>query len=331
MDHSTYRLNGEFSANLNASYDALMSTLEALRSSLNSPRALLAAYERYGAWLPKAAAVLLTIALAHLGAELVWALVPQPAAVWQPPPAAPSNATSSKGPDLSTIANANLFGQYQAPQASQVDPKHVRESTLNLTLLGVFAWDEHLSRAIIQPQGSEAKPFAIRDTIVAGVTLQEVLPDRVILSRNGRLESLRLNKGQDGEGGDTAGADDNGSEEQPASDEEEQPAEDASTSLGEVRNVLLSDPSRAAEFIRVMPLNAGNGLNGYRVYPGPDRTLFTNTGLRPGDVVTAINGVQLNDPGRALQMLGDLAHTNNLSVTVNRGGTNQNIQVNLNQ
>lgn len=304
-----------------------MSTLDAIRSSLNSPRALLAAYERYGAWLPKAASLLLTIVLARMAAELVWALVPQPAAsAWQPPPSAPV-AAANKGADLNSIAAANLFGQYQ-PHAEGIDPKHARETTLNLTLLGVFAWDEKLSRAIIEPQGGEAKPFAIGDTVVAGATLQQVLPDRAILLRNGRPEKLMLKKGaDDGSSADT----DTGDGEAPPEEDQGNADDEPANSVSEVRNVLLSDPSRAAEFIRVMPLNAGNGLNGYRVYPGPDRTLFTGTGLRPGDVVTAVNGVQLNDPARAIQMLGDLAHTNNLSITVNRGGTNQNIQVNLNQ
>ncbi len=308
-----------------------MSTLDSIRSSLNSPRALLAAYERYGAWLPKVASLVLTVVLARLAAELVWALVPQPAASeWQPPPTTLA-ASAAKGADLNAIAAANLFGQYQPPHGDAIDIKHARETTLNLTLLGVFAWNEKLSRAIIEPQGGEAKPFAIGDTVVAGATLQQVLPDRAILSRNGRLEALKLKKGaMDGgaESPDTDNSDlDNSSDEDQQDSGDDEPA----NSVSEVRNVLLSDPSRAAEFIRVMPLNAGNGLNGYRVYPGPDRTLFTGTGLRPGDVVTAVNGVQLNDPARAIQMLGDLAHTNNLSITVNRGGTNQNIQVNLNQ
>lgn len=307
-----------------------MSTLDAIRSSLNSPRALLAAYERYGAWLPKAASLLLTMVLARLAAELVWALVPQPAtSAWQPPPSAPA-ANAAKGVDLNAIASANLFGQYQPQHADAVDIKHARETTLNLTLLGVFAWDEKLSRAIIEPQGGEAKPFAIGDTVVAGATLQQVLPDRAILLRNGRPEALKLKKGASDGSGDTAEGD-GGDGEAPPEDDQANADDEPANSVSEVRNVLLSDPSRAAEFIRVMPLNAGNGLNGYRVYPGPDRTLFTGTGLRPGDVVTAVNGVQLNDPARAIQMLGDLAHTNNLSITVNRGGSNQNIQVNLNQ
>ncbi|MFX8918398.1 type II secretion system protein N, partial [Acinetobacter baumannii] len=95
--------------------------------------------------------------------------------------------------------------------------------SLSLTLLGVFAWDQKLSRAIIEPQGGEAKPFAIGDTIVAGATLQQVLPDRVILLRNGRAEALRLKKGSaegDGGGGeaDNAGADNGGEDEQANAD-----------------------------------------------------------------------------------------------------------------
>jgi general secretion pathway protein C len=75
----------------------------------------------------------------------------------------------------------------------------------------------------------------------------------------------------------------------------------------------------------------GGQLKGYRVYPGKDRSAFTAAGLRPGDLVTSVNGVQLDDPAKALQMLGDLGQAGQVNLVVERGGQSQNISINLTQ
>jgi general secretion pathway protein C len=67
------------------------------------------------------------------------------------------------------------------------------------------------------------------------------------------------------------------------------------------------------------------------VYPGRDRAAFTSAGLRPGDLVVSVNGVQLDDPAKALQMLGDLSQAGQVNLVVERGGQTQNISINLSQ
>ena len=64
--------------------------------------------------------------------------------------------------------------------------------------------------------------------------------------------------------------------------------------------------------------------------PGRNRTLFSEAGLRPGDLVTELNGVSLDNPTRAFQMLGDLSSATSLNVTILRGGQPQQLSVNLN-
>ena len=53
-------------------------------------------------------------------------------------------------------------------------------------------------------------------------------------------------------------------------------------------------------------------------------------GLRPGDLVTAVNGIQLNDTQTALQMLNDLSRAPNVTLTIERGGQVQTVNVSLN-
>ena len=100
--------------------------------------------------------------------------------------------------------------------------------------------------------------------------------------------------------------------------------------LAEIREQLLADPAKAADYLRVQPARIGGEMRGYRIYPGRNRQLFSTAGLRPGDLVTGVNGVELDDPARALQLLGDLSSASELSVTIERGGNQQTINVNLN-
>lgn len=272
-------------------------------------------YERHVRWLIPAVQVLLLIAIAIAAARLIWSLVPTPASArWQPAPVQASNSTQESGPKLDVILGARLFGVYQ-PQAANLDA--APDTSLNLTLLGIFAGTrKEESRALIgQPSGDE-RPYSIGQDVVNGVNLQAIFADRVVLSRNGQLETLRLDKDKPSAGftGDGAQSTSTG----------------GATTLGQVRQELLADPNKAAEYIRVQAVSASGQMKGYRVYPGQNQTLFNNAGLRPGDLVTSVNGVQLDDTQKAMQMLSDLSKAGSANLVVDRGGQSQTINVSFN-
>jgi general secretion pathway protein C len=287
-------------------------------------RAASAVNQRYGRHLPALAAALFAILIGRAVADLVWTLVPVPeSARWQPPPAAPAAPRSAEGPEAAAAASAGLFGRYQAPATGDANLLSAPDTPLNMTLIGLLADDrEQYSRALILQNGEEGS-YAVGDDVARGVTLQAIFPDRVILSRNGRLETLRLERDLPGTGGDIA---------PPAvSMAEERPNQGGLPSMAQIRDEVLKDPGKASEYVRVQPANVGGQLKGYRVYPGKDRSAFTAAGLRPGDLVTSVNGVQLDDPAKALQMLGDLGQAGQVNLVVERGGQSQNISINLSQ
>lgn len=288
-----------------------------MQALLKSPQAWAAAYGRHSGRLTAIITLILAVVLARLAAELVWALVPLPAsAKWQPPPAPPPSM-ASQPPDATTIASASLFGHYQPPaNPGAAAMNNAPDTQLNLSLLGIFAGSARDSRALIGKQDGDEAPYAIGDTITNGVTLQAIFPDRVVLSRNGRLETLRLDKDRPSTGGEPVMANED-------DDATEMPE------LARIRNEILTDPGKASEYIRVQPVSNGGQLSGYRVYPGRNRELFSSAGLRPGDLVTSINGVDLSDTARSMQLLADLAQVNNLTVVVDRGGQSQTINVSL--
>ena len=282
------------------------------------PKTLAPLYERYARWLPAAVDVVLAVLIARLLAQLVWALVPTPAAAaWQPAPATVAAPNPADRIDLNRIAAAHLFGQFQAVSVKP-DISKAPDTQLSLTLLGILANNKHkaASRALIS-SGSDEQPYSINDAVSAGVTLYAIFPDRVVLSRNGQLETLRLDKDQPNGSAPPLAVADN--------------VDGAAGSLAQIRAQMLANPAKAQDYIRVQPApNAtGNGQMGYRIFPGRDRAVFNAAGLHPGDVVTSINGVQLDDPAKSLQLLSDLSQANQVTLTVQRGGETQTVNVNL--
>ena len=288
------------------------------------PKVAADAYARYGRRLPDIAVALLALLLGCLLAKLFWAVMPVPqAAVWRPAPAPAPESRRSEALDLNQISNAQLFGKFEStPTAAAAET--APDTQLALTLLGIFAdsRDPNSSRALIGADGGDEKPYAIGDEVTRGVTLQAIFADRVVLSRNGRLETLRLDKDQASNGDAPAMVSEDGTS----------VGGEAAQQLSDIRNRMLVDPSKAQDYIRVQPVQSpsGDGMLGYRIYPGKDKALFSAAGLRPGDVVTAINGTSLSDPAKALQLLSDLSQAQQLSVVINRGGQSQTVSVSLN-
>ena len=298
-----------------------MQSLPALPPLLAGAFAMLAPwYQRHGHRLPTMVGIVLLSLVMWLAAALVWSLVPTPQSTrWQALPVRASAPVSVQRNPSETIANAHLFGVYQAPALASVNLEAAPDTNLNFTLLGIFAGtSESDSRALISTASGDEKPYKIGDDLASGVSLHAIFPDRVILARSGSFETLRLDKNAPSTATYAPVA-----EAAPAMSEMGQ-------KLAEIREQLLLDPSKAGDYIRVQPFNTNGVLGGYRLYPGRNREMFNGIGLRPGDLVTAVNGIQLDDGQKALQTLNELKQASTVTLSIERGGQVQTVNVSLN-
>lgn len=238
-------------------------------------------------------------------------------------PAASAGATPAVQPaarrrtNVAVIANAHLFGAHAAPAAA--DAANAPQTDMRLVLTGVIAGeDPSTGVAILGESASSAKVYGTGDTLPGGAKLHAVYADRVILDRNGQLESLPLpHQFSAGSGSNVAVP--------VASDDEDNPP------VERVRRLIAEQPGAVSEIMRPQPVFAQGKQKGYRVYPGRNRQAFVRLGLRPGDLVTAINGTPLDDPSRGQEIFQTLSSASEARVTVMRNGRQQDLSLNMSQ
>lgn len=255
------------------------------------------------------AALVLIVALALDSAVILSRVLSGPEAL---PPASPPSLSAalphnSANPQalLATVVSAHLFGA----AAGAVGGANAPPTTMPLILAGVIADnDPGKGQAIIGENAAAAKLYSVNAVIPGGARLHAVYRDRVLLERNGALETLAL---------------------------PHTPLNGASSGsnapLVPTAAALRENPSLLAGLVRVQPVFSEGKLNGYRIFPGgPNGTsAFNQLGLRPGDLILAVNGTSLEDPARAMEVLQTLSSSGSATITVSRNGTAQEVNLNL--
>src|ERR1700686_2115031 len=92
--------------------------------------------------------------------------------------------------DLAVITNAHLFG---AAPALKQDGANAPQTSMPLVLTGIIAGnDPQNGLAILGQSAQTTKVYAVGDSVPGGAKLHSVYSDRVVIDRDGRLESLSL-------------------------------------------------------------------------------------------------------------------------------------------
>lgn len=255
--------------------------------------------------LPAAVAVVCAIGAGFAGAKLLWKVYdlvsPPPAATAAP--VAPPAPVADPAEVAQRLAATQVFG---TPDASANATADAPDSRLDLKLRGVIsAGEPRYSRAFIQSGNDDERGYPIGAALPGGAQVHSILPDRVVISRNGSLETLRLPREA------STGA-----------------VESAAIQSVDVRGAQ-ANPSRLLDWLRPVVAtesNSGRQL-GYRVYPGRDPDRFTKLGLFPGDLVTAVNGQPLDDPSRSMELMRNLTGSDNITLTIERDGAQRIVQI----
>ena len=279
------------------------------------------------------AAVLVSIALAYKLAEVTWLVV----AYVQPGEAAPvllvpsepapyaQKATTSAARDL---ASFHLFGQAPLSETvAAVDPV-VTPTRLPLTLRGTLASaDAGLARALIANERGEEHSFAANELMFGETTLETIRADHVVIRQGERRELLRFPHDTTVDTADGASVA-SVPIEQIESESELGPTiltplrepRDAN-SLSEFRKYLADHPHAFTALTEKPAETDPSGrVIGYRLDNVNTAAYLRQLGLRPGDVLTAINNVPLSDSRNLSPLIHTAASMEEIQIHYTRRG-----------
>ena len=285
---------------------------------------------RSSEWAALAACALLGAIAAWLLARLVWLLLPRSDVALD----APTSRVGAAGTSTTTsISQWHLFGNTPALPGSGAGT-----STLSLVLRGTLAdRDPRAGIAVLSDSGRGERAYRAGETLSAGVRLERVYPDHIVLLHDGSQETLKLTRDENLAPSDIvrvpSGASPN------ATTAASNPAAAAALANAQAARIspavreqierLRQNPDELVRRVQIVPVFDSGKLSGVRVSSATDSALINQLGLRPGDVVTAVNGSPVDSLARGQQIIESLRSASSLRVTVMRDGKPTDVTVSL--
>lgn len=282
--------------------------------------------------IAKGLTVILIAWLAWICGTLFWSMLAPQTSVsqWTPKTVAVTVSQDKQdGDSVATLLNSQVFGRFNPAQKVEkpkvVEVKNAPKTRLNLTLSGVVASsDPSLSLAVIANRGQQ-NTYGVNETIDGTrATVKAISSDRIIISNNGRDETLMLEgveytkisneRNTTGSSGTVLGNNRQNSNQ---------------GELDKIRAEMAKNPQSVLKYIRLSQVSENGSIKGYRVNPGKDRKLFDSVGLKPGDIATRLNGVDLTDPAAMGSLWKNMSEMTELNLTVQRNGQLYDIFVGL--
>ena len=279
-------------------------------------------------YLPKVIFLLFSILLIQTFAELTWKVLT---------PEESNKASSFKGVSkggnksitspLAQVGNYHLFGDAKKQEVVVQKVISAPETRLRLKLKGVFASSiSSEALAIIANAKGKDKTYKLGDKVVGGAILHAVYTDRVILKRNGKLETLSLPKSKISNESFYTEPNSKNNRSSAETVISRSPSGKQRDQLRNMRDTLLKDPAKIWQKIRINPVMKNGEVQGYTLVHN-DKKLMQALNLRKTDIITAVNGQSLSDPATLYGLMDTLSDQASLELSIQRDGQPQVIQL----
>ena len=222
--------------------------------------------------------------------------------------------------ELNIFNSKPIFVPPPPVSATPSAPAREEKPPVPVKLIGTVAGSDTYSYAIIEdPFQKVHKIFRINDTIAPGVKLLNIMRNRITISRDGKREDIEPG------GQDTPFQAQSRPPMQPAP--VAPPSPEASQSMPstmvvdrEVVEEATQDMNKLLTQARLVPNFTGGAADGFRIFSIVPNSLFEKVGLRNGDILHSINGVELKDPEKAFQVYQMLKDNDRFVIDLMRAG-----------
>lgn len=219
------------------------------------------------------------------------------------------------------VYTRDLFNSVKAPTNREGTAPVAATSSANIRLLGTATGMQDRAFAIVENQTSRSQGlYREGDRIAPGILLVQVGWDRITIERDGKRETLLLPK-------DLPPPASGQSPVVPISTQASQNTQEGIRQLAqdsyaidrrEVDHVI-NNLSELFTQVRAVPYSLQEGVvQGFRLFQIKPDSLIDRIGLKNGDVIQRVNGVEISDPSTAFQLLQDLQGHQQIRVDVLR-------------
>jgi general secretion pathway protein C len=231
------------------------------------------------------------------------------------------------------IEKRNLFSvkpETAATPNKQVTQTPLKPTKLNLTLWGTVTGPPERAVAIIQDGKTRQQQIVHEGDQIQRATVKAIQRERIVLTVNGRDEILEIEKSsQKGRRMPNYAGPGPGviAEDQPPPPPPPEAEGDSVVRLSRSRvEDAMKNVNELMRQARVMPHFSDGQPDGLRLSGVRPGSLFTDIGLRSGDIITGVNGEQIQSVDDALRFYTSLREADNVNVQIRRGGTERSIE-----
>jgi len=237
--------------------------------------------------------------------------------------------------DYAVILDKNIFRAVvkEAPSQKKAEPdklvapeqaKKLAKTPLNVSLRGTAVRDGGGSFAVIEDKRARKEDlYRIGDMILGEAKLIQILEDRVVILREGKKEVLELfGEKETARPTRKVVAAAQPSSVIPGRGIRRLGATRWSISQEEL-DLAKANMSQLMTQIRITPNFVDGRPDGFKLLSIKRGSLFDRLGLRSGDVVRRINGILLDNPQKALELSGELASGQTVTMDLLRRGREQ--------
>jgi len=170
---------------------------------------------------------------------------------------------------------------------NQVFSIDIPPTSLSLRLYGIrYSNSGQLDAAILGFDPNNQRIYKTNEVIADDIILEFIEPERVVISRRGIRESVTFDS-------DTVLS-----------------PEITKALANSSKGIKVEDINSSAlsQMISFQPYFSNGTLKGYQIYPRNQSKLFDSSGLKSGDVLVAVNGLDIKDPSvlKELSVFGQI-------------------------
>lgn len=250
-------------------------------------------------------------------------------------------APDSSAQTAQSVAAWHLFGNASGPIDLAALAQAAPATVLKLTLRGTL--NENAPEggvAIISDESGSDRAYRVGDTLPGDARLEGIYAGRVLLSRAGVNESLSLPRDASNAPPQATitpgipGARTSPPSPLPGIRAAPEPFVNpliapGGPSMESIRAATGTDPLELAKQVQIFPVMENGRMAGVRLSAGRDSDILSRAGLRPTDVVTAVNGIPLDGPQRAAELTQTLQGARSVQITVRRDGKDTPLTIGL--